>query len=338
MRKYFAFLIIFFGLFVGSVNTSGFVLYTERAEASNHCADVQKGSPAAIEAGCSDADIDAAAAKEQKDAQIDAAGCGFTDVGCKLKTALTQFLTYVIWLVLKIVGLTTMLAGGILNYSVKYTIIDMAQKFNAGGAGIGTAVNAAWTTVRDVANMSFIFILLYSSILLILGIKSAADTRKLVVNMIIAALLINFSLFFTKVFIDFSNMVALVFYEAIAPGAAAPGATVLTAGISNTLMRPLGLSSLLALSENGLIGPGQIVTLGIMGSVMLLIATFIFASIALILIIRYVILIFLLILSPLAFVSDVIPGAKNYFGMWKTALINQSFFPAIYFLSFRYFE
>lgn len=254
-------------------------------------------------------------------------GCGLLEVRCNLN----NFLVYVVWAVMKLVGFTTMLAGAILNKSIVYTIVEMAPKFNAGGASIGTAINAGWSTVRDVANMSFIFILLYTSIQLILGLKNSNDVRNLVVKIIIVALLINFSLFATKLVIDASNVIALTFYEAIAPGATAPGASVLSTGISNSLMRPLGLSSLLELAENDLVGPGQIITLGVMGSIMLLIATFIFAAAAILLLIRYVILVFVLILSPIAFVADIIPGAKSIFGQWKDALINQSFFPAVYF-------
>ncbi len=223
-------------------------------------------------------------------------------------------------------------SGVLLNHVLNLTVVQMAHNFNEGG--LGEAINSSWTTVRDVANMSFIFVLLYASIQLILGIKSSSDVRGLIVKIVIAALLINFSLFFTKVVIDASNVVALTFYEAISPGAtsATVNATDLfQTGLSNSLMQPLNLASLTKMTDGGLITTGGIITLGIMGSLMLLVATFIFLVISVLFIIRYVILIFVLILSPLAIIADVVPGIKTYFNQWKTALINQAFFPAVYF-------
>ena len=72
-------------------------------------------------------------------------------------------------------------------------------------------INIGWAVVRDFSNIFFILVLLYVAIQTILGIGH--DTKKIIVNVIIMALLINFSMFFTKVVIDSSNILALVFYN-----------------------------------------------------------------------------------------------------------------------------
>ena len=72
-------------------------------------------------------------------------------------------------------------------------------------------VSTAWTVVRDLANIFFILILLYVAIQTILGMGQ--ETKKVIVRVIIMALLINFSIFFTKIVIDTSNILALVFYN-----------------------------------------------------------------------------------------------------------------------------
>lgn len=72
----------------------------------------------------------------------------------------------------------------------------------------------AWRIVRDFSNIFFILVLLFVSIKMILGL-GGAEIKKMVVNVIIAALLINFSMFMTQVVIDSSNILALIFYNKI---------------------------------------------------------------------------------------------------------------------------
>ncbi|KKU49644.1 MAG: hypothetical protein UX71_C0009G0007, partial [Parcubacteria group bacterium GW2011_GWA1_47_10] len=75
----------------------------------------------------------------------------------------------------------------------------------------GEFVREAWGIVRDLANLFFILILLYVAVELILGM--AHDAKKTIIKVVLAALLINFSMFFTGVVIDSSNILALVFYN-----------------------------------------------------------------------------------------------------------------------------
>lgn len=72
----------------------------------------------------------------------------------------------------------------------------------------------AWRIVRDFSNIFFILVLLYISIKMILGL-GGAGVKKTVASVIVAALLINFSMFMTKVVIDASNILALIFYNKI---------------------------------------------------------------------------------------------------------------------------
>src|SRR3972149_11633388 len=132
-------------------------------------------------------------------------------------------------------------------------------------------------------------VLLYAAIKTILG--TGSDTKNLIVKIIVVAILINFSLFFTKVVIDASNVLAIAFYDAIVPG---------------------------AFDDIGVIN--------------LLIAAFIFFAVALMFIIRYVILILVLILSPLAFIAFVLPQLEKYKAQWIDALVGQAFFAPIYFM------
>ena len=224
--------------------------------------------------------------------------------------------------VLRLAALITGLAGLILNYVVWFTVVDMANKISE----IGTIDNA-WKVIRDVANMAFIFVLLYAAIKTILGIGS--DTKKLIVNIIVVAILINFSLFLTKVVIDASNVLAITFYDAIAPRALS---STVTEGIANSLMQPLKIESLWNNPDIEKLTGEKLIIIGVMGTIVSLIAAFVFFAVAIMFVIRFVLLILVLILSPLAFMGFILPELKKYKDQWLNALLGQAFFAPIYFM------
>src|SRR3990167_7126915 len=226
-------------------------------------------------------------------------------------------------LILQIATLLTDLAGMILNYATKVTIVEMSENIRSIGA-----IDIAWKTIRDVANMGFIFVLLYAAIQTILGIGS--DTKKLIVNIIVVAILINFSLFFTKVVIDASNVLSNVFYDAIAPTSLTdPGINV---GLSGKMMGPLKLTSLWNTGNIGIFTTKGNIIIGLMGTIVSLIAAFVFFAVAIMLVIRFVVLIFVMILSPLAFMGYILPQLKKHKDDWVQALLGQAFFAPIYFM------
>ncbi|MBX4195796.1 hypothetical protein KW796_02485 [Candidatus Parcubacteria bacterium] len=225
-------------------------------------------------------------------------------------------------LLLQLTGFLTMLSGVILNGVIHYTITLMAENFHN-----IPAIDVAWGVIRDVANMGFIFVLLFASLQMIMG-EGKGVAQRLIVNIIIAAILINFSLFFTKFVIDIANLLALTFYHAIAPDA---GADLLKSGLSNAIVEPMGITTLWKIS-GGLGNLSNFAVMGILGSIVMLITAFVFFAIAIMLVIRYVVLIFVLILSPIYFVSNVLPGLKTYASRWREALLGQAFFAPVYFL------
>ena len=93
-----------------------------------------------------------------------------------------------------------------------------AQFFNAMiSLGIDSKLTSDSTLFPKLGSRSrsfqyiFILVLLYVAIQTILGLSH--ETKTVIINVIIMALLINFSMFFTKVVIDSSNILALVFYN-----------------------------------------------------------------------------------------------------------------------------
>lgn len=224
--------------------------------------------------------------------------------------------------VLKIASLLTYLAGAILNFAVRYSVVDMKKHLDE-----ISEINNAWRVIRDVANMAFIFVLLYAAIQTILGIGK--DTQRLIVRIVAVAILINFSLFFTKFVIDVSNVLAMTFYDAIAPGSLSVNATT---GLADSLMAPLNLQSIWnTAAADGHLGD-KLLTIGVMGTIFTLISAFVLFAVAIMFIIRFVVLMLVLVLSPIAFIAFILPQAEKYRSQWVDALIAQAFFAPIYFM------
>ena len=254
--------------------------------------------------------------------------CGLTDITCNITD---YVIPKIIGWLLQFVSLITGLAAALLNGVVYYTIVNVKDNYD----NLAPLLQA-WKVIRDIANMSFIFVLLYAAIMTIFG--KGSDTRRVIVGVIVAAILMNFSLFFTRLIIDTSNIFSLAFYDAIAPGSlnATGGFNWTQAGLSTAFMNAMSLQNLYNTGETlSKMTVSSVIMVGILGSIMLLIAAFVFFAVAIMFLVRYVILILLLILSPIYFIALALPGSKTISGykkQWMDALIGQSFFAPVYLL------
>ncbi len=97
------------------------------------------------------------------------------------------------------------LTGKALDFTLMYSLDDDSYR--------SVFVVEGWGIVRDICNIFFIFILLYIAFKVILGIGGKGDPKKLIINVVIVGLLINFSLFATRIIIDASNILSRVFYN-----------------------------------------------------------------------------------------------------------------------------
>lgn len=117
-------------------------------------------------------------------------------------------LSYIIYFgVYKISSLLAMLGGYFLDFFMGYSISSDAYTASS-------FPEKGWGMLRDLANICFIFLLVYAGIRLILGIGKF-NAKSMIINVILMAVLINFSLFFTKVIIDAGNITARIFYNAL---------------------------------------------------------------------------------------------------------------------------
>jgi hypothetical protein len=224
-----------------------------------------------------------------------------------------------------IAGVSGLLYDTIINF----TVLNMAANFDANKSFI----EAAWIIMRDVVNILFLFVLLIAGIMTIInGFESG--TSKKVATVVVVALLINFSMFFTKIIIDASNFISIEFYNSMKTTDSGGNDWQ---GIAGVFMEKLDIASIYS-SKDLKTPPNdlQIIYISLGGSVILLVLAAVLFIASIMFLVRYIILIILLIASSAAIGSWILPSLKkSIFDKWWSALIGQAFFAPV-FLFFIY--
>ncbi len=288
-----------------------------------------------------------------------------SNIGCNLSTAITSGFggAFALCLTNVVYIFTVGIGSGFAYVSAYFFDYAISLSLNSAAYGLGF-VSQGWTTARDVANMAFLFVLIYIAFLIMFEAETSG-TIPLLTAVIVMALIVNFSFFFTRLAIDAGNILSIQFYNAItAPSIAssAQNTGVAAASIVNTANNALGSASLgnskdLTASIMGMLqlqnlfsnpsfnaffstSPGFMVTtialsfLYIAAAIMFWLLTVMFATAGMKFLFRIVALWFLIIASPLAFVAYAIPGLRQYFKQWLSLLIENSFYPAAFMFIF----
>lgn len=244
-------------------------------------------------------------------------------------------------ILISITGFILGVAGNLFNKTMELFVLQMGGLIaGPGGVGIGLSINVIWRIVRDLVNLTFIFGLVYIGFKTILN--AGTDTKKLLASIIIGALLVNFSLFISKVVIDVSNVTASQIYKQMG---IKPGTTLdpqmRDLGIADAFMARMGILNLVtvpntkgALTTRNAgtpIGDTESYLAFVVGStIFILVASFIFFAGAILLAIRFVVLVILMMLSPIAFAATVFPVFKGWSEKWWHTLFSQAFFAPAY--------
>lgn len=223
------------------------------------------------------------------------------------------------WVIIPILGALVRLAAGALDMATTFTL-DTANLTRANGAIVNT-----WVKVRDLFNITFIFILLYTAIRTIIG-SASVNTKKMIANVIIAAILINFSLFITRIVIDAGNILAIGFYNA----ATANG----TVSMSETISQALGISQLFNTNQLSCTVCTPFFVISAIQIIVLLTAFTVLLYAAGLFFVRIVALIFLMAISPIGFMGDVLPKIQEYSKTWRETLYGQVMVAPVFLLFF----
>lgn len=231
-------------------------------------------------------------------------------------------------------GLILILGGGIFDAFLAFSVSPLLlnQDF----------VSSSWATIRDIANLVFILVLLWIAIATILNI-GGVQLKQAVASVIIIALLINFSMFFTRVVIDASNVVAMEFYSAVGAGASAGNHIkgVEEKRISEKIMSSLNPQALLSPNafEKWKKGTNSsnaaLIFLFFAAAVINLCVAYVLLYAGFLLVGRVIAFVFLIIASPLAFIAYALPKGGGFTGSWWNQLLSQAMVAPV-FLFFLY--
>ncbi len=233
----------------------------------------------------------------------------------------------------KFVSFVAYVTGTLFDYSLELSM-NSAEFFKKLGV-----IEITWSFIRDILNMTFIFILLWTAVQILIGNEAKYNAKKTLTSVILVAILINFSLFAAKLMVDGSNIVSLKIYEAMKSNSESADAT-----ISERIMNTVGLSTLYNVTEifstetiqaegQCASNPGALITVSVMGSIFLIILSLALGLAAILFLIRLVNIIFLFIKSPFWVWGYVMPGSSTiskFKDEWWSQMRHVLIFPIVY--------
>ncbi len=226
-----------------------------------------------------------------------------------------------------------LIAGTMFDFFVQLLVVEYGQTLNS--LHIMEGIEMAWTLFRDLSNIFIIGIFTFVAIMTILG-SAEYGAKHLVARVLIVAVLINFSLLFSKMIIDGSNFVAYSISRSLPVQA---GST----GTADSFLQAFGIQNVWTDTDNLLHNVGQSnksalqsVFYGIVLTVILCIIAAVLIYGIIIIAARALLLVFAMLVSALAFASYMLPGPakQNFIGWeewWKMLLKGALFGPLLMF-------
>jgi hypothetical protein len=178
-----------------------------------------------------------------------------------------------------------------------------------------TAIYGAWEIIRDLLNISFILVLLYTAFTIIFQV--GAPGKGTLLTIVLMALLVNFSFPITRFIIDMSNSLMYTIINTLDFGNGVGG------GASKAIGSFTDNSNIdKIIKPDGIPGIAELLT----AIIFIFILAITYLATGLMFIIRMVSLSILLIFSPIAFVSKILPETKKYSSSWWNDLFNNAIF------------
>ena len=178
------------------------------------------------------------------------------------------------------------------------------------------AIKTSWIAVRDILNIAFILVLLFSAFSTIFQIEKF-HVKKVLLTLIIMALLVNFSYPISRFIIDSAN-IPMYHIATVIFGEGRDWTAVFTEESAfSKLFTPQGDYENIEIRQ---------IMVSILFGFLFLITLF---ALSLLFLIRFVVLIILVIFSPIGFVAAILPSTKNYADDYWTTLFKNAFFGPI---------
>jgi hypothetical protein len=237
------------------------------------------------------------------------------------------------------------------NLSLETAVYGMSKIVNAPGS----VIKEVWLIFRNLANVGLIFVIIFIAIQTIL--KSGYESKKLLGGVIIAGLLMNFSFMIGAVVVDVSNQMAIGLYDQVGEIVGKNQSGSLKLGdfyYEKTMTGSFGAIFLADFDENtkkiyeettgkkaaqnmmqdqNMVSKIQTFSISLtMGAIMQIVLAIVLGIAMTMVIGRLVAILLLLVVSPIAFVSLVLPSTQKISKDWWGSIVGQSFFLPVFML------
>lgn len=251
--------------------------------------------------------------------------CNFSS-SFSITVCIKEGILSLIYLLVYIMTQVLYLVSQVFNWIIDLTINQFREYAFAKG------VRDAWTIMRDMANICFIFILLYIAVNTTLN---RGGWEKMIANVIIIALLVNFSAVIPRTIIDVSNMFALQFYNNMVTQKDDNDHPDIGGAMISTARRLMGYRDIPSNTEsiettsknvNSFIIQG----LGVLAIYLTLVFVLVTGSVMLLY--RTIALLIIIITAPLAVLAWSLPKYSGKANEWLNKLISESFYAPLFLL------
>ena len=241
------------------------------------------------------------------------AGVVMTPLVSAISAVVNGFLSMIFWFLTQILGVATYIFVTVLNWPPAGQSLSGA-----------TIVTTGVTIVTSVANMFFIVFLLIIAFATILGLESY-NYKRLLWKLVLAALLINFSVVIAGPFIDFANVLTRYFINAMGGSR-----------VGDTIQNSLKMEQLYQVKA-GVFNPlstkfevmGKMFVAQLANIIFIMIAIVIMFAMAFMFLARIIALWILLILSPIAWIMWVLPATQSVWNKWWSSFFKWVFFAPV---------
>jgi hypothetical protein len=195
-----------------------------------------------------------------------------------------------------------------------------------GGFAINPVVISGWKIVAGLVNMFYIIILLIIGVGTLFRVEKYTY-KKLLVKLVIAALLTNFSLVFAGIILDFAH---IIMFSAFKNPMESFGQAIDTM-LAKDIYKAADRINLMTKQE-GIMQAISIAAGPVVGAIFLALIAITVCAIAFFLIVRVVVLWVLLVLSPFAYIGAVLPDTQKISSEWWSKFLANAFMgPLLFF-------
>lgn len=200
-------------------------------------------------------------------------------------------------------------AGLLMDMMLSPIIFDKVVRNN-------TAVLEIWKSVRDLLNIVFMMVLLFSAFCTVFQYEKYHLMKKsIILNVVLMALLVNFSFPIARFIIDISNVMGYYFLDQMLPNGNVSGQFAAFSHIIDFIV------------PKKITGDVAITTQIVMAIIFTGILAFTFLVVGVTFVLRAVLLAILIMFSPIAFAGGVIEGKlKEYYETWWKSIFQYAFF------------